>query len=370
MPFAHPAWLLLLLPILLWGVVWGAVLVRNYRRRQRSYLDTGHTSPAFNPSAYRAKLAGHALLVFALCLLVVALGRPQGEPRPAAGARRGVNLAILVDGSKSMLCEDVLPSRLQVGRLAVEALASEAAGSRLALFMFGGAPTMLIPGTFDTSAVVLAARSISPDFVGKSGTALTPALKRALTYLEKAGKQPKTIVIVSDGEEGDGDPILTAATAYATQQVRIHTIAIGTAQGGPMPTYERNQKGELVRVGDRQTRAKQTLITHANPELMSRIAAEGHGRFLHLTGGDISAQVSAFVQQAILPNAVPIDDALTTQPREWSWLCVALALAALTAEQWLRHFLARRFALHPVLAPRGPVWQEASTEQMREAVRL
>src|SRR5258708_11361644 len=106
--FAHPLWLWSLPAVLLWGVGWGVWLMRAYQKRRRHYLDPSRNFLRAPKWALAAKLSGHGLLVAALVLIGVALARPQGSPAPSASARRGVNLALLVDASRSMLCEDVL----------------------------------------------------------------------------------------------------------------------------------------------------------------------------------------------------------------------------------------------------------------------
>jgi len=344
MIFANPWGLWCLLFVLIWGTGWGLLLVRNYRRRVRRYAENARTFVGGPQGAAATAFTSYGLLFAALAGLALALARPQGAPAPSASARRGVNLAILIDGSRSMVCEDVLPTRLQVAQQAVETIASTMAGSRFSLFMFGGAPTLLIPKTFDTAAVTLAARSVSPDFVGKSGTLLDPALHRATEYLGQAGKQPKVIVVISDGEEGEGDPVLMAMQAFADHQVRIHTITVGTADGGPMPFYTRNAEGRRVRAGSLLNLAGQPVTTRANPKLMTDLAAGAGGRNLHLTGGDIAGQVRAFMTQFVVPEIVPIEDAATEQPQEWWWLPLGFAAACLLAEQALRHHTARRSA--------------------------
>jgi Ca-activated chloride channel homolog len=367
MKFADAGWIWLLPVVLLWGAAWAVILVRNHRRREARFTALAVAAP--RAAAFRAKIAGHLLLVFGLVCIVAVLARPQGAPRPAPGARMGVNLALLVDASSSMRCEDVLPNRLQVARQAVEAIAVEASGSRVAMFMFGGAPTLMIPGTFDTASVMLAARAISPDFVGKGGTAMGPALKRAEEYLLKAGSQPKAVIVISDGEEGEGDPILTAAELWQNGKLPVHTISIGSASGGTIPLYTRNLRGEFERAGERQTKLKQTIVTHANPELMARVAEAGGGRSVDVRAENVEKLVTALVREAIMPHARAIDDAATMQSTESSWIFLLLAIGAFTAEQWLRHAVARRFALQPLPVRRDPVWSEVAVPATSEASR-
>lgn len=341
---ADPAWLWALPPLALWAAGWGGVLVRAHRRRWRTFLAADRQAPSLARVGLTSKLVTHMLVVFAIAWVIVALARPQGARSPSTSSRHGVNLAILLDGSRSMLAEDVLPNRLQLAQRAVEVLSEEATGSRFSFFMFGGTPTLLIPQTFDSTAVTLAARSVSPDFVGKGGTALGPAIERATRYLQRAPRtQPKVIVILSDGEDGEGDPLLPAMQAQ-TQGIVIHTITLGTKDGGPMPLYEREASGELTRIGEYPGGSEPPVITHADPVLMERLADVTGGLALHLTASDVRGPVGRLSHRAILAQAVPLDDVASEEPREWFWLPILAAVLTLLIEQGLRRALAHSAA--------------------------
>lgn len=122
-----------------------------------------------------------------------------------------------------------------------------------------------------------------------------------------------------------------------------------------MPRYVRNARGQVERSGVLLNVLNEPILTHAHPDLMARIAAAGGGRTLHLSGGDIARQVRQFAEQAILPEAVPIDDAITQEPQEWSWLPVTLGLGLLLAEQILRRRMASRLASPPAATTRGAI---------------
>ena len=380
MRWAEPNWLWVLPPLLLWGVGWGICLVRNHHRRQRAFLATERVSLRVPRGALIARLASHVLVILALLCVVLALARPQGARAPSSSARHGVNLAIVLDGSRSMLCEDVLPSRLSLAQQALEALATEAAGSRYSLFMFGGTSTLLIPQTFDTSAVILAARSVTPDTIGKGGTALGPAIMRAADYLQRAQRArqllntvlpsktsqnterptPQMIVVLSDGEDGEGDPLLSAMQAQV-RGIEVHTITVGTKTGGPMPLYARSAWGSAPeRAGMYPGGDQPPIITHADPELMIKLADAGGGAALTLTGGDVVDQVKRMVRQAILPKAVALEDVSAEEAREGFWVPLLLAVAILLVEQALRRWMAYRFAVKPPVRLRTAVLAPAS----------
>lgn len=183
---------------------------------------------------------GRAMLLLpAAALLGVAAAGPRWGQSAEPGGARG-DVVLVLDASNSMLAEDVRPSRLEAERQAARALVDRLAGGRVALVAFGGSGHVLSPLTTDGSALHLYLDALSPEIVNQSGTSLYSALRQALALLAaEPGGAPGAIVLVSDGEALDPPRMVDLSVEEAVRRgVRIHTVAIGTAGGAPVPDID------------------------------------------------------------------------------------------------------------------------------------
>lgn len=219
-----------------------------------------------------------ALLLPAGALLGVAAAGPRWGAAEAGAPGRG-DVVLVLDASNSMLVQDVAPSRLERERALARALVDGLAGSRVGLIAFGGSGHALSPLTSDGSAIHLYLDALSPEIVNQGGTSLDSALRQALALLGGAGEGTTggSIVLVSDGEALEPPELITASIGHARRRgVLVHTVAIGTAAGGPVPDVD-PETGE--REGFKRETDGSVAVSRMDEATLRRIAQETGGTY-------------------------------------------------------------------------------------------
>ena len=162
---------------------------------------------------YRKRLLKVSLMVLAIVFILFALVRPQWGFHWEEVKRKGVDILIALDTSKSMLAEDVKPSRLQRSKLAIKDLVRNLKGDRIGLIAFSGSAFLQCPLTLDYGGFLLSLDNINIDTIPKGGTSITSAIKEALRSYAGGQKKYKVLVVITDGEDHEGDPEQAAQEA-------------------------------------------------------------------------------------------------------------------------------------------------------------
>jgi Ca-activated chloride channel family protein len=225
-----------------------AVLVFAASARNRTLARLGSPEVARRMIAGRSaglRAARAVLILIGLSLALVALARPQYGSREKLLRKRGVDVVVALDFSKSMLAQDVRPSRIERAKGELTRFFSELAGDRVGIVAFAG-ETMEFPMTVDHAAAALFFRELSPYDMPVGGTAIGRALTASKRLLErsnhaeaelpKEARRAKVVVLMTDGEDHEGDPV-KAAEELAAIGARVFVIALGSKSGEPIPTY-------------------------------------------------------------------------------------------------------------------------------------
>ncbi len=194
------------------------------------------------------------LVLLAVFLIIFSLMRPQWGFEWKEVTRSGLDIIIALDTSKSMLAEDVKPNRLERSKLAVKDLIKKLQGDRLGLIAFAGNAFLQCPLTADYSGFMLSLDDLDVHSIPKGGTSLSNAIRVALDSYEGSRKKYKILVIITDGEDHEGDAQLWAEKAKE-KGIKIFTIGIGTREGEIIPvideaggkTYLKDKSGNVVK---------------------------------------------------------------------------------------------------------------------------
>ena len=275
--FAHPEYLYLLL------VVPAMVLAFWLFTRMRSTATRRFTSPAiFHRLAERAsgtrRMMKFLLLVFAASLLVVGLANPQIGTRLEEVKQEGVDIYIALDVSLSMKAEDIKPSRLEKAKLELRYLIGRLAGDRVGLIVFAGEAFTQFPLTTDYSAANLFVDIIDVNSVPVPGTAIGDAIDRALESFDFKDPTTKVLVIMTDGENTEGDAV-EAAQEAAKKGVLLYTIGLGSPSGAPIPVY--NTSG--LQVDFKRDRVGNVVVSKLDEPGLEHIAEIGSGKYFRGT---------------------------------------------------------------------------------------
>lgn len=249
----------------------------------RLFIDAG-LIPMLNAQAGRARLVVKAMLcAAALGLIAVALARPQWNPRPREVMRKGRDVCFLIDVSRSMLAEDLAPTRLERAKLWVRDVLTQASGDRVALVAFAGAPVVKCPLTHDYGFMRSALTDLSPESVTLGGTAIGDAVRIAIDEVfDPSDPRFKDIILITDGEDHESFPV-EAAKAAGAAGIRIIAIGIGDEAGSPIPVTDARGQRTFLKDSSGQT----VLSKLGSQTLRDMALASSDGVYLHVATGDI-----------------------------------------------------------------------------------
>jgi Ca-activated chloride channel family protein len=325
MRFAAPEalWGLLALPVLALAL-WGA---SRARWRALARFAGGPVYAArFAQEASPHRRAVKALsLCLALAFGIVAAARPQWGAGTETISRRGIDLVLLVDTSRSMAAEDAAPSRLARAVREASLLLDALGGDRVALVTFAGKAALACPLTLDHEAVKLFLDELDTEAVSVPGTALADALAESVRALGPAPApeteaKARAIVLLSDGEDHEGG-LDQAAKGLRQAGILVYAIGIGTESGAPIPepdgAYKRDDAGKPI-------------TTRLDERPLRSLALETEGRYFRASTSEAEVQEIA-VSLASL-DAAGSTTSVKTRWEERFQIPLALALVALLVD--------------------------------------
>ena len=280
---------------MLWAVVPLALVLFGAARRRGKILERfaenqllAEVVPGMNPQRSFWKnifLAG--VFIFA----VLALARPQWGFEWQEVKRRGLDILLVVDTSKSMLTADVKPNRLERTKLAIKDLLKKLNGDRAGLIAFAGDAFMVCPLTVDYAGFMLGLNDLDVHTVGRGGTNLSRAIEEAIRAClprQTSGRQGydaarneyKAIILVTDGDDLEGDA-LAAAREAKEKGIKIYGIGIGTPEGELIQFV--NERGETEFLKDS---AGNFVKSRLNENLLRQIALTTGGMYVRASGAE------------------------------------------------------------------------------------
>jgi Ca-activated chloride channel family protein len=287
MIFASPLWLLALLtlPALLALEVWAT---RRDRERTARLVSRALWARVLRRPPEHWRFLRLGLLLLGAACLVLALARPQWGIVREKVEREGVDVVLALDTSGSMATEDVPPSRMFLAKAALLSLVSQLEGDRFGLLAFESEAYPLVPLTLDADAVGLFLESVEPGIVPSPGTSLGAGLARGLDLFVDRERRNKVLVLVSDGEDLEGEVEEAVRRARAAGVV-VHTVGVGTEAGQPVPDFDREGR----RVGFKKDAAGSVVISRLNMPTLESIARGTGGRAFRITSADTSLSALA-----------------------------------------------------------------------------
>lgn len=184
----------------------------------------------------RKRTLKNALLLAAVFCCFLALARPQYGHHWVEVKRKGIDILFAIDTSLSMGVEDIQPNRLERSKFAILDFINQLEGDRVGLMPFAGSAFLMCPLTVDYNAFEQSLQSVDVGIIPEPGTNLAEAIRSAETILHNDANH-KLLIIVTDGENLQGDAVEAAARA-AAQGMTIFTVGVGTPQGELIPHYQ------------------------------------------------------------------------------------------------------------------------------------
>ena len=282
MKFGHPGWLAAGLVACL-GLIW---LWRRYDSRQYAALArfvSGHLRSQLTQSVSIARRrAQRGLMLTSLLLLFVALAEPLVGFRWEEISRRGNDIVIAVDTSRSMSTPDVKPDRLTRAKLAIDDFTRRLDGDAVGLVAFAGDAFLVCPITLDYGAFHESLNAVDTDIIPRGGTNIASAIHEAQAALRRRPGSDKILILVTDGEDLEGDALIAAQAAARQDSLKIYTIGVGTAQGDLIPVsadrgsgFVKDDSGAFVK--SRLDEDALKAIAAATGGLYAPLGAQGEG---------------------------------------------------------------------------------------------
>jgi len=220
-----------------------------------------------------------AILGFAIC--VIASANLQRRADKENVTRKGLDIMIALDVSKSMLAQDITPNRLERARQLVNRLMAQLPNDRIGIVLFAGRAYLQMPLTTDHSAARMYIQQASPDAVPTQGTVIGQALQMASTSFNSKERKFKSIVLITDGEDHD-EEALPIAKKLAESGVMINTIGIGSPDGSVIIDPETGQS--------KKDAQGNTVITKLNETLLQQVAQASNGLYIRLEDTDAAVK--------------------------------------------------------------------------------
>jgi len=231
-----------------------------------------------------------AVLLLALLALILGLVNPKIGTKVETVKREGIDIVFAMDVSKSMLCEDVAPSRLEKSKQIVSQIINQLGNDRIGIVAYAGSAFPVLPITSDYSVAKMFLQSMGPEMVSSQGTSLDDAIKLSGTYFDDKSKTSKLMIMISDGED-HSEGAESAAEEAKKLGMKIVTIGVGTEKGGTIPlkrngvveSYQRDNNGEIV-------------VTKLNPNSLATIAKITGGGYVN---GNNTKEVLEYIKATL-----------------------------------------------------------------------
>ena len=214
------------------------------------------------------------LTLFAIVLLIISLANPQIGTKIEEVKQVGIDVFIVLDVSLSMKAEDIKPNRLEKAKHEIARLIQKLHGDRIGLVIFSGEAYVQFPLTSDYSAANLFLNAVDVTSIPQPGTAIGPAIQLAVNSFKKDDDVKKAIIVITDGEDHQGDIKSIVSKAYS-KGILVYTIGFGSPSGVPIPIY--NSAG--TQVGYKQDEQGNTVLTKLDESTLQEIADAGGGKY-------------------------------------------------------------------------------------------
>jgi Ca-activated chloride channel family protein len=260
------------------------------RKKQREFGDLDLIKKLSPEKSVFKPVLKFIVLLIGLTFLIIGLVNPKIGTKLETVKREGIDIIFAIDVSKSMLAEDVAPSRLDKSKQLVSQIINNLGSDRIGIIAYSGSAFPVLPITTDYSVAKMFLQGMNPGVISAQGTSIDQAINLATTFIDKKDKTNKLLIIITDGEDHSNDAV-DAAEEAKKLGLKIITIGVGTEKGGPIPlkengitsSFKRDDNGEVV-------------ITKRDSEVLKNISKATGGGYVD---GDSTKTVLDYVKNAL-----------------------------------------------------------------------
>jgi Ca-activated chloride channel family protein len=260
------------------------------RKKQREFGDLDLVKKLSPEKSVFKPILKLVVMLLALVGLIFGLVNPKIGTKMETVKREGIDIVFAMDVSKSMLAEDVAPSRLEKSKQIVSQIINQLGSDRIGIVAYAGSAFPVLPITTDYGVAKMFLQSMNTDIVSSNGTSLDEAIRLSATYFDEKSKTSKLLILISDGED-HSDGAEDAAEEATKLGMKIITIGVGTEKGSTIPlrvngiveSFKRDNNNEVV-------------ITKLNKEGLTTIAKATKGGYVD---GNNTKEVLDYVKNAL-----------------------------------------------------------------------
>jgi Ca-activated chloride channel homolog len=280
-------YLLTILPILV------AVFLYNQywkKKKQQEFGDLDLIKKLSPEKSIFKPLLKFVVICLAILCLIIGLVNPKIGSRVENIKREGIDIVFAIDVSKSMLCEDIAPNRLEKSKQLVSQIMAKLGDDRIGIIAYAGSAYPVLPITTDFNSAKMMLQSMNTDMLSSVGTSLVEAINLTQTFFEKENKTSKLLIMITDGEdhtEGSDE----VANEAKKLDLKIITIGIGTENGGPIPLKENG-----ILQGYKNDKQGNQVTTKMNSDILKKIGKSTNGGYID---GKNTKEVVEFVDNEL-----------------------------------------------------------------------
>ena len=222
------------------------------------------------------------LYLVAVACLFASLAGPLVGYRWEQISRRGNEIVFAIDTSRSMSTPDVKPDRLTRAKLAIDDFASQLDGDAVGIVAFAGRAFLVCPITLDYGAFHESLGAIDTNTIARGGTDISRAIREAQVALRRRPGSDKILILVTDGDDLEGNALAAAQAAVQQDGLKIYTVGVGTVAGDLIPVaadqgggFVKDETGAFVK--SRLDEAALKAIAAATGGIYVPLGAQGEG---------------------------------------------------------------------------------------------
>lgn len=258
------------------------------------------------------------MLSFACGVLAAMNLRRSGENLSVS--KKGIDIVVALDLSKSMLATDLVPNRLERAKQFVGKLLDAMPDDRVALVVFAAKAYLQMPFTSDHGAAQLFLASASPDLLPQQGTDISDALRMSTRAFAASSGQLKSVVLITDGEDHERGATETARE-LSKQGVVIHVVGVGSSEGSTIP--------DPLTGGMKKDEAGNTIVSRLDESFLQKLADATKGVYLRLQNSE-EAVKQLKNQLASIDRKQITDQSRLSYRSFYMWFAAGMLLLLLT----------------------------------------
>lgn len=275
------------------------------------------------------KLIKIVLMIVGFFFLLLALLQPQWGEKDQKIEQAGRDILIAVDISRSMLCQDVKPNRLELAKQKIKKMLFNLSCERVGLILFSGDTVVQCPLTKDYATFFMFLDDLDVETISSGTTTIDGAIVQAINIYKKMPEhKTKLLCIFTDGE--DFSTNLAQVKKQAEQEhLSIFTFGLGTKNGAPIPVLDAQGR----QIGFEKDAAGNIVMSKLNDGILKNISEQTGGQYITVVSNS-DTDISSFIERVKTFEKDALEDEQISKYQEQYPYFIAISLLCFAFE-WL-----------------------------------